>query len=259
MTLSFFSYKITSKNPPTGFLKNFCPLVIGFKTTMTLSRSFLNGALAIAGITAAFGFATEAQAASLGPDFNGTVGQVTGSGFSVQVGDKLFSDFVVPTGNGQFQAGDAVNIIDNLPSFTVEFNPGTTGANNLSVAGTLSYKVTIVNPFINVFESFQTQTSAGGGTGRTAFRNTTVSSLVPSTLTTTNSGQSVVGLFPSGPKTISVSDSWSFGTGTARNITLLQSFIDQDPDDPTIPEPSAVLGLLALGLCGTLVGRQKKS
>jgi len=243
---------------PVGFLNNFSPLVIGFKTTMTLFRTFLNGALAIAGITAAFGFATEAQAASFNlPDsFEGNVGQLNG-GLSVQVGDKLFSDFVIPTGTGLFQATDAVNVVDNEPGFEIKFNPFGGGSNNLSVGGTLSYKVTVVNPFINVFETFQTQTTASSGT-RTATRNTSVSGLVPATLTTTNSGLSDLGKFPSGPKTINVSDTWSFNTTGTRNITLLQAFIDQDPDEPTVPEPSAVLGLLALGLCGTLVGRQKK-
>jgi hypothetical protein len=240
------------QSPALSFLISFSPLVIGFKTTMTLSRSLLNGALAIAGITAAFSFATEAQAAN----FTGTVGQVKGSGFSIQVGDKLFSDFVVPTGSGQFQADDFVSITNNEPGFEVLFSAGPTAPANLSVAGTLSYKVAIVSPFINIFNAARTSTAITGGT-RSVNRETTITGVSPNPLVSLN-GSSPSGTFASSLQTINVSDSWFFGTtGSQRNISSITTSFDQFPEFATTPEPSAVLGLLALGLCGTLVGRKK--
>jgi hypothetical protein len=227
---------------------------------MTLSRSFLNGSLAIAGIAAAFGFATEAQAATF------TVTQVNTPNFTHTEGDKVFSDFVVPTATGQFQGGDQVTINDNGGSFSVVFNPGATGANNLSAAGRLSYKVTILPSYINVFNTadISTRVTTTGSVGsRVATRSFAATSLSPATLSTTNAS-AASGTFSSPLQSINVTDSWSFaGTGNlgARNtITGLTANFVQDPELPElilVPEPSAVLGLLALGLCGTLVSRKK--
>ena len=233
---------------------SFPPLVIGFKTTMTLSRSFLNGALAIAGITAAFGFATKAQAFTVSDLINlGSTG--------VLVSDKLFYDFVIPTGTGLFDLTDAVDIVENLGSFDIDFRTagGTNGA--LTAPGQIKYKVKIVSPFINVFQtaSIQSNTTLGGGT-KVATRKMTATpgNLSPSTLTATNNG-SDSGSFLTAAQLINVTDSWSFtGSGAKNSLSSLGANFTQDPELPTVPEPSAVLGLLALGLCGGLVGRQKK-
>lgn len=221
---------------------------------MTFFRSFLNGALAIAGITAAFGFATEAQAAEF---FSGTVGQVRTSGFSTVVGDKRFSDFSIPIGTGQFQTGDAVSISDSGGgSFDVLFSALGATPNTVSAPGTITYKVTILDPEF-VFGDAGTSTGLTGGT-RSVTRNTTISDLLPgdSPLVSSN-GSMGSGTFKPGITTINVSDSWSFGTTGTRSITSLTTTLNQVLA-PGVPEPSAVLGLLALGLCGTLVGRQKK-
>ena len=86
----------------------------------------------------------------------------------------------------------------------------------------------------------------------------TPGNLSPSTLTAINNG-SEEGLFLTAAKLINVTDSWSFsGSGAKNSLITLGANFTQDPDLPTTPEPSAVLGLLALGLCGGLVGRQKK-
>lgn len=225
---------------------------------MTLSRSFLNGALAIAGITAAFGFATEAQAVTF------TVSQLNTSGFSHTEGDKEFSDFSIPTKPttaGSFDPNDTVTISDNGGSFTIQFNAnGASGAGTtptLTTSGTLTYKVGIIPPFINVFAEAQNQTAVQGS-GKNIVRGLTIAGMTPGTVTNTNGVPNPPGFFASGPKSITVTDSWTItGSGNRAIINFIDTFI-QDPELPTIPEPSAVLGLLALGLCGTLVGRQKK-
>ena len=220
---------------------------------MTLSRSFLNGALAIAGITAAFGFATKAQAF--------TVSQLINAGSTgVQVGDKLFSDFMIPTGTNLFDLTDTVNIDDNGGSFDIDFRASGGLSSSISAAGTIKYKVTIVAPFTNTFDMVDIQSSTTGGAlpGKTATRTfTSTGGLSPSPLTAINNGTDG-GTFLLSPSSISVEDSWSFtGTGGRNSLTSIATSFVQDPPLPAVPEPSAVLGLLALGLCGASVGRKK--
>ena len=220
---------------------------------MTLSRSFLNGALAISAITAAFGFATEAQAF--------TVGELIDAGSTgVTVSDKRFYDFVIPNSTtGLFDLDDTVNIDDNGGSFDIDFRAsGGTLGGSITAAGTILYKVEIISPFINEFKEVMIQNNVTGGSlpGKTATRTYTATGL-PSTLTATNNG-SDSGMFQNGPKLISVVDSWSFtGTGSRNSLTSIAANYIQNPERPTTPEPSAVLGVLALGLCGTLAARKK--
>ena len=225
---------------------------------MTLSRSFLNGALAIAGITAAFGFATEAQAATF------TVSQLNTPGFSHTEGDKEFSGFSIPTKPtipGSFDPADTVTISDNGGSFTIQFNAngasGTGTTPTLTTSGTLSYQVGIIPPFINVFAEAQNQTTVTGST-RNVVRDLKIAGMTPGTLTSTNGSNPPSGFFASSLKSVTVIDSWTITGSGNRAITNFTDTFIQDPELPTVPEPSAVLGLLALGLCGTLVGRQKK-
>ena len=230
------------------FLNGFAPLVIGFETTMTLYRSLLNGTLAIAGIAAALGFATEAQAATF------TVAQVNTPGFTFSVLDKVFSNFNIPTTATGLQAGDEV-IIDVVGGeFSVEFDPSVAGQTFITGSGSLEYTVTIPFPYINVFNTAENVTSVSG-TGTSSSRTLAATGgLNP--LVSPNSTGAGPGSFSPGVQSITVTDSWN--TGNRRINSFVDRFV-QDPidPDPTIPEPSAVLGLLALGLCGTLVGRKK--
>jgi len=215
---------------------------------MTLSRSLLNSALAIAGITAAFGFATEAQAATF------TVAQVNTPGFTFTVLDKVFSNFSIPVSTTGFQALDEVTIDVFGGSFSVAFNPAVANAGQTFItgSGSLSYKVTIPSPtFVNVFKTADNVTSVGGS-GAAPTRTLAVPA-IPFSVPINSSGN-----FPAGVQSITVQDSWNM-VGSRRINSFSDEFM-QDPinPEPQIPEPSAVLGLLALGLCGTLVGRQKK-
>jgi len=236
-------------------LNGFVPLVIGFKTTMTLSRSFLNGALAIASIVTPLGFATSAQAISF------TVNDIINApapGFSTQVGDKIFSGFIIPTGTGLFDLNDTVVIsILNSGAFQVDFN-GNAGGSNLTASGSLSYNIAIDPAFTNTFTIAQQDTQGANITGGSYVRSFTPSSLTPTSLVNNNGAPpGVNGTFAPGTTSISVVDTW-----TITSPASINSFSDryvQDPNFPqsTTPEPSDVLSLLALGLCGTLVSRRK--
>jgi len=234
-----------------SFLNSFTPLVIGFKTTMTHSRLFLSGALAITGIASAFGFATEAQAATF------TIAQVTAPGFSYRVDDKVFSGFVIPTGTAinQFQSTDTLDIDSFGGGFTVNFNPLVTQP-GLQGIGSLKYNVTIPAPFTNKFDKAE-QSTQGTNLSTIGGTRTLASTGGLPNLVSTNASQPLPGSFSPGVSAITVTDSWNVNSGA--RINNFSDTFTQNPllPEPQIPEPSAVLGLLALGLCGALVGRKK--
>ena len=254
LTLSLFSSMIIIKPTLFLFLNGFVPLVIGFKTTMTLSRSFLNGALAIASIVTPLGFATSAQAISFTVD---EIINAPAPGFSTQVGDKIFSGFIIPTGTGLFDLNDTVVIsILNSGAFQVDFNGNASGS-NLTASGSLSYNIAIDPAFTNTFTIAQQQTQGDNILGGSYVRSFTPSSLTPTSLVSIDGSSPGNGTFAPGTTSISVEDTW-----TITSPASINSFSDryvQDPAFPqsTTPEPSAVLSLLALGLCGTLVSRRK--
>ena len=219
---------------------------------MTLNRHFLHGALAIAGVASSFGFATSAQAALF------TVSQLNTPGFVATVGDKAYSGFSIPTGTGLFDGTDSVSITV-LASGThqIDFLSTTTGG-NLTSGGTLTYDVSILPGFTNTFSRAQQDTQGDDLTGGAFTRTFTPTGLTPTSLVY-SSGAPLPGngTFDAGLKTTSVTDTWTI-TPTASINSFSDRYLQTPPfPQPPIPEPSAVLGLLALGLCGTLVGRKK--
>ena len=213
-----------------------------------LLRSLTSGSLAIAGAAAVLGFGGVSQAF--------TVTQVTTSGFIYQVGDKIFSDFSV-TGSTT-EGSDTVDMSFVGGNYQVNYNATTTGGlfDALTTAGTLKYKVTIAPGYLNTFSAAGTDAQGGPFTGG-VYTKTLAATGLP-TLTYNAGGALPTGLFTPGLKTIDVVSSWSTGGGN----NYINSFSDkyiQDPPLPTTPtpEPSAVLGMLALGLTGVLVRRQK--
>jgi hypothetical protein len=212
----------------------------------TLSRSLTNGALAIAGAAAVLGFGGVAQAFS--------VTQVTTSGFTYQVGDKIFSDFSV-TGTTT-EGSDTVDMSFVGGNYQVNYNATTTGGafNALTTPGTLKYKVTIAPGYLNTFSAAGTDAQGGPFIGG-VYTKTLAATGLP-TLTYNSGGVTPFGTFASGLKTIDVVSSWSTGGGDNYVNSFSDKYIQQ-PLQPTTPEPSAVLGMLALGLTGVLVRRQK--
>jgi hypothetical protein len=214
----------------------------------TLSRSFTNGSLAIAGAAAVLGFGGVSQAFS--------VTQVTTSEFTHQVGDKIFSDFSV-TGTTT-EGSDTVDMSFVGGNYQVNYNATTTGGAfaALTTPGTLKYKVTIAPGYLNTFSAAGTDAQGGPLLGGNYTKVLNATGLP--TLTYNSNGATPFGAFAPGLKTIDVVSSWSTGGGN----NYINSFSDkyiQDPATPTTPtpEPSAVLGMLALGLTGVLVRRQK--
>jgi len=219
---------------------------------MTLStRSFLNGALAIAGVVSSFGFATSAQAISF------TVAELNMPGFTTKVGDKVYDGFSIPTGSGLFDPNDTV-VISVLGSgaHQIDFNGNATGT-NLTASGSLTYNIAVDPAFTNTFSIAQQDTQGANITGGSYIRSFMPSYLTPSSLVNNNGTPPGNGTFATGTTSVSVVDSW-----TITSPASINSFSDrylQNPafPKPKTPEPSAVLSLLALGLCGTLVSRRK--
>ena len=217
---------------------------------MTLSRSFLNGALAIAGVVTSFGFATSAQAITF------TVAEVNAPGFSTQLGDKIYSGFTVPTGPGLFDPTDTVVIsILGSGAHQIDFNANAF-APNLTASGSLSYNIAIDPAFTNVFLAAQQQTQGDNLLGGSYTRTFTPSSLTPSSLVSIDGSSPVNGTFAPGTTSISVLDTWTI-TSPASINSFSDRYVQEPPFATGTPEPSAVLSLLALGLCGTLVSRRK--
>lgn len=213
-----------------------------------LLRSLTSGSLAIAGAAAVLGFGGVAQAF--------TVTQVTTPGFTHQVGDKIFSNFSV-TGSTT-EGSDTVDMAFVGGNYQVNYNATTTGGlfAALTTPGTLSYKVTIAPGYLNTFSAAGTDAQGGPLIGGNYTKVLNATGLP--TLTYNAGGALPTGLFIPGLQTIDVNSSWSTGGGN----NYINGFSDkytQEPPQPTTPtpEPSAVLGMLALGLTGVLVRRQK--
>ncbi|NCS25603.1 MAG: PEP-CTERM sorting domain-containing protein [Microcystis aeruginosa BS13-02] len=164
-------------------------------------------------------------------------------------GDKTFSNFNLSGVSGR-ESTDTITaqLISNVYQLTYNAIPvGDT--NPLTQSGSLTYTVTINPSFANVFDFAQTSINAAQNTGSFS-KNLSIPSLTPSTINTVQTG-----IFASGTTTINVTSSWTV-TGDAF-INQLSDQYTQSPTNPTpiaVPEPSAVLGLVALGLVG-VVGR----
>ena len=226
---------------------SFSPLVIGFKTTMTLSRSFLNGALAIAGTTAVFGFGAVAQAAADIP---------------LNFGFTPFgpSPTAVPSGS-PLNTATAFNLTN--PNLINVENSDPLSLIAITDVVTITPTALNLSALTNSFAPF-----AGNGlltfpsSGRFVF-NANLALKDPgataSTLGVSFAGTLVdtLSLLAPTPAVLDFSINRTAIASGGFSYNYSANFIS--PETPTIatPEPSAVLGMLALGLTGVLARRQK--
>jgi hypothetical protein len=212
-------------------------------------RSITTGVVALATSGIALSFAGAAQAQLLGPNsFNGNVGQVNTPGFFVQVGDKIFSDFSI-TGS-TVEATDSIQISFEpiVGQFQVNLNAAGGQFTSFSTPGSLNYNVTIAPGFTNTFAAARTDAQGSG-----IYSKSLATTLTSSPIFATQAGaSSIVSFNPLGQTSIAVDSDWTFP-----GIGILNSVSDQFTQDPLqpqpptgVPEPSAVLGMLALGLAG---------
>ena len=214
---------------------------------MTLStRSFLNGALAIAGTTAVFGLGAVAQAAAIPLNFGFTgIGTPTavpsGSPLNIATSFNLVNPNFINS-----EVSDPLNLI--TPGDLLTVNP---------TAINLSALTTSFTPFAG--NGFLTFPSSSGGrfvfNANLAAKDTGATA---STLGVSFSGTVVdtLNLLDPTPAVVDFSLNRTFN-GSNVSYNYAANFIS--PATPTIatPEPSAVLGMLALGLTGVLARRQK--
>ena len=199
------------------------------------------GLLAVAGIGAILTLSEAANAALF------TVSEISPS-FSVTVEDKTFYDFSI---SGTSVEGVDTISVTVLPSGAHQLNYNANavgGSTTLTTGGTLNYKVAIIPSSPYVFA--KAGTNAQGDTTTGSFgRTLTPTGLTPATLNFVSTGSTVSGTFAAGLKSIDVTSTWSVAGGSSIN-----GFSDQYTQKVAVPEPSAVLGLVALGLVG-VVGR----
>ena len=205
----------------------------------TLSRSFTNGSLAIAGAAAVLGFGGVAQAAIVGTGAFGDNATISGTTNP----SIVFSDSATFNGGGQFAGGGLV------PN---------TFANPLQLTGNGPYSSGLVNSFFKL-----NAPGAPGGPGVVSVNLLPFSSwsLATSLPNYAISGNFIPAEFvePDGTKvagsiTLTLNSN-SDGITTSQSYSL--SFNKTGRPVSPVPEPSAVLGMLALGLTGVLVRRQK--
>ena len=216
---------------------------------MTNLRKYINrGLLAVAGIGAILTLSEAANASN----FFTVADWEANNNITIVEGDKTFSNFNLSGVSGR-EGTDTITaqLINGLYQLTYNAIPvGDT--NPLTQSGSLTYTVTINPSFANVFNFAQTSLNGAQNTGSFS-KNLSIPSLTPLTIDTTQTGT-----FASGTTTINVTSSWNV-TGNA----FINSFSDQytqSPVNPTpVPEPSAVLGLAALGLVGVLGRSVSKS
>ena len=219
-----------------------------------LSKYITHGALVVASIGAALTLSEAAKAFTIS-DLQAN------PNLTVTLNDKIFSNFFV-TGS-TVEPTDVINIgyfpVGSVYQVNYDATPGT---NFLTTSGSLTYKVSILPGFTNIFD--QASTEAQGGPLQPNFTKTlSATGLSPNVLVYT--GIPIIpGTFdptPPGLKTIDVTSTWTPNPGSYVN-----SFSDkftQQPPAPTpstnVPEPSGVLGLVALGLVGLVSRTVSKS
>ncbi|GCL55128.1 hypothetical protein NIES3806_24740 [Microcystis aeruginosa NIES-3806] len=205
------------------------------------------GLLAVASIGAILTLSEVANAAVF------TVANFVDPNFTVTLGDKVFSNFSISGSSVDLEDRITIGFVTGV--YQLDYTASGFGANPaLTTSGTLKYKVTIPATFTNEFAA--AGTNAQGNTLVGSFGKTlSATNLTPDPLNFVSTGGTVNGTFSAGTKTIDVTSAWTVSGGSSIN-----SFSDQyiqNPLNPTpiaVPEPSAVLGLAALGLAG-VVGR----
>ncbi|AVQ72020.1 hypothetical protein B5D77_12550 [Microcystis sp. MC19] len=205
------------------------------------------GLLAVASIGAILTLSEVANAVTF------TVADFSTPNFTVTLGDKVFSDFLITGTSVDPQDQITIGFVSGVFQLNYSASPGANMA--LETPGTLKYKVTIPATFTNEFAS--AGTNAQGNTMGSPFsKSLTATNLDPSTLAFISTGPTVTGTFSAGTKAIDVTSAWTLN-GPGAFINGFSDQYIQNPPNPTpiaVPEPSAVLGLAALGLAG-VVGR----
>lgn len=219
-------------------------------TKTNLGKHMNRGLLAVASIGAILTLSEVANAAVF------TVGDFQSNpNFTVTLGDKVFSNFSISGSSVDLE--DQITIVFVGGVYQLNYTANGFGANAaLTTPGSLTYKVTIPATFTNEFVLAGTNAQGSTLGGATFSKSLTATNLTPSTLNFVSAGPTVNGTFSAGTKAIDVTSTWGLDTPNS----FINSFSDQytqNPVNPTpiaVPEPSAVLGLAALGLAG-VVGR----
>lgn len=216
-------------------------------TKTNLGKHMNRGLLAVASIGAILTLSEVANAATF------TVGDFATPNFTVTVEDKVFSNFSISGSTVDLQDEITIGFVGGVFQLNYSASAGANMA--LTTPGTLTYKVTIPATFTNEFAAAGTN-AQGSTLGATFGKSLTATNLTPGTLNFVSTGSTVTGTFSAGTKAIDVTSSWTLNGLNA----FINGFSDQyiqNPPNPTpiaVPEPSAVLGLAALGLAG-VVGR----
>ena len=230
-----------------------------------ISRRLTTGALAIAGSVAAFGFAGAAPVQAQAADCPLPLGQLF-SGFKSApclVGDKLFTFLASSPTSGPIDNG--VLLIDQILSPTIDrhtFNYRPSPALTQS-AGTfvIDYTVEILDP-AKMFKDFSIGYDATGAGNSGIFTEKMVwsdsingSALIGTSTATTASGASGAMVpVPSGITKLFVRDTYRVNSPTG-SINSVTNDFTQMPK-VKVPEPSAILGILAVAGIGAFARRK---
>ncbi|MCZ8192128.1 MAG: PEP-CTERM sorting domain-containing protein [Microcystis sp. LE19-338.1B] len=132
----------------------------------------------------------------------------------------------------------------------------------LTTGGSLSYTVSILPSFTNVFSLAGTNAQGSALSSGDFIKTLAATNLTPNPLNFNSESATVNGTFAPDTKVIDVTSTWIMANP---GVSFINSFSDQytqSPVNPTpiaVPEPSAVLGLVALGLVGVLGRSVSKS
>ena len=230
-----------------------------------ISRRLTTGALAIAGSVAAFGFAGAAPVQAQAADCPLPLGQLFSDFKSApcKVGDKLFTFLASSPTSGPIDNG--VLLIDQILSPTIDrhtFNYRPSPALTQS-AGTfvIDYTVEILDP-AKMFKDFSIGYDATGAGNSGIFTEKKVwsdsingSALIGTSTATTASGASGAMVpVPSGITKLFVRDTYRVNSPTG-SINSVTNDFTQMPK-VKVPEPSAILGILAVAGIGAFARRK---
>jgi hypothetical protein len=203
--------------------------------TTNISRQLTTGALALAGTVAAFSFAGAAQAASV---FTITGTATIGAwGTANPVLTPLNVTFA--SGDGQFTGATAANV--TIPGPFTLTGTGVGLSTNFGVPGTLPNYTTITTGAGNVIANITPLVAVG--------TNVTF----PTATTTYVVSGSAIFDEPTGPDLAGTFTATFLRAGTTQLYTLVFTKTDIPVE---VPEPSAILGILAVAGAGAFARRK---
>ncbi len=238
-----------------------------------ISRQLTTGALAIATSVAAFGFAgaAPAQAQAVCPL---PLGQMFSSFRTTpcRVGDKLFTFYTSTPTSGSID--DGVLLIDQILTSTIDrhtFNYRPTPALTQGSTFIIDYTIEIVNDpgttenelLTKMFKDFSIGYDATGAGNSGIMVDKTVwsdafsgTSLIGSSMASTATGASGAMVpVPADVKKLFVRDTFSVSSPTGSLNSITNDFT-QKTKSIDIPEPSAILGILAVAGAGAFARRK---